>query len=168
MGRRGGSQPFLWYICQLLHHIKLAEDGVRAMERVRERRWRTNLPLPSLSPSLPLTVPPPPLPHQSVVISPSPYPSAPPVSLCVQCHGEEIGKYIINKTDGPSPFPSPPTPSPSSLPPPSHCPYRLMVTNKGEGGGEVRFSHFPSSSPFLSLSPLPLLPPFRIPFYLWV
>ena len=161
MGRRGGS-PFLWYICQLLHHIKLAEGGggerLGEMERVRERRWRTlpSLPLPPLlfpSPSLPL---------------PSPINQLWSPPLCVQCHGEEIGKYIINKTDGPSAFSLSLSsnslsfllalPLPMSLSPHGH--------KQGVGGGRFDSLIFPLPLPFPF--PLPLLPPFRLPFYLWV
>ena len=52
----GKVNHFLWYICQFLHHIQLAE-GEQEGEREREG-LRTNPPLPS--PSLPLPLPAPP------------------------------------------------------------------------------------------------------------
>ena len=59
---KGRSQPFLWYICQFLHHIKLlnSEEQVGEMEGSN----------------------PPPPPHKSVVTSPYPSNSASASLLC--------------------------------------------------------------------------------------
>ena len=80
---RGRSQPFLWYICQFLNHIKLlnTEEQVGKME--------------GSNPSPP---------HKSVVTSPYPSISASPYPFCVKCHSEEIGKYIIKPWIIPLPF----------------------------------------------------------------
>ena len=113
-------------------------------------------PLPFSSPS-PL-----PLPHQSVVISPLSIPLGTP-PLCVLCHCEEIGKYSINKTDGPSPFSlslssnslsfllALPPPLPMSISPHGH--------KQGGVGGRFHSLIFPLPLPF----PFPLLLPISPP-----
>ena len=100
----GEVQPF-FYDTFVNHHIQLAE-GERKGEGEFENQ--SSPPVPPSPPALthPFPISPP------LLISYDLHTPRHPLPLCVQCHGDEIGKYIIKMV----PLPLPPPPPLSFLP----------------------------------------------------